>query len=264
MGTSILVRIAENKYYQLILMGVLSLLTTAGLANFSNGRFWTLWMSMLLVINMCIEDWKTGLIDLRKAFVLFIGLLLCSYHSSISFIFTYALAFFAWQLFYFLNTVVKNIGNGGQADKEKTGNVVESIMKTRTPYLPFLLSGIVLAMILITLFADRFRGYLYGRTIDDFLVAALGIYGVGTVIIILLLILMILKKICCVWLRHRQKKGYTVQAAGIGMGDIVILPIFLTFLGDIFFLVTILMSAISAAIYLSLKKYWMKSKEVNF
>lgn len=261
MATSIPARIAGNNCYRFVLGGLLSLFMTVGLVNFSDGRFWVLWISMLLFINMCIEDWKTGLIDLRKAVALFTGLMVCSYHSPVSFVFTYVLAFFAWQLFYFFNIVTKNIGNG--TGKEETGEAGGSIMKTRTPYLPFFFAGIVLAMVLVTMFADKFRGCLYGRTIDDFIVAALGLYGVGIVIIILLLMLIAFKMICHAWLKHREKKGKTVQAAGIGMGDIVILPIFLAFFGDVFFLITMLMSAVSITAYLLWRKYWIKPKEAD-
>lgn len=254
MATTILARVAENKFIRLLCMAVLALIMAICFANFTNNHYFGLcFLSMLLWTDMCYEDATTWLVDIRKILFLGVSLMVCSYRLAGGFFLTYLLGLFVWVMFYFIMGLKANYLRDNSAIEAMSANEQESLRKRmdkRVPYLPFLWTGMIGMAVIVTIFNDYFSGVLYKAQMGDILYEEFG-YPVIPLLMVLMAICVLVT--ACIYrylMKRKRAQGKLILKPGIGMGDIILLPLFMSFFGDGFFMGMMFISFLAAGGYI--------------
>ena len=239
MVTTTLARAAENKFYRLLCMAILALLMAVCFANFTDNRYFGIFfLSMLLWTDMCYEDAITGLVDIRKILLLGISWMLCSYHIVGGFFVTYLIGLFVWVSFYFIMGIKANCCQDNsdiEAMPVKEQENLRKRMDKRVPYLPFLLAGMMGMAVILTVFSDYFSGVLYKAQLGDMLYEEFGYPLIPFLMTFMAIGVLIIACIYRYLMKRKRAQGKLILKPGIGMGDIILLPLFMAFFGDFFF-----------------------------
>lgn len=264
MVTTTLAHVAENKIYRLLCMGGLALIQSICFANFTDNHYFVIFfMSMFLWTNMCYEDATTGLVDIRKILILGMSWMLCSYHIAGGFLVSYLNGLLVWIIFYFFMGIKANyLDDNGDIDEMTVNehNNLKNTMDMRVPLLPFLLAGMMIMAIVITFFSEYFSGVLYKAQMGDMLYDE---FGLPIILVLMIFVTIGVLANACSYrylMNRKRNQGKIILKPGIGMGDIILFPLIMSFFGDIFSFGMIFISFITAGVYINYKTKQVKEK----
>lgn len=204
--------------------------------------------AMFLFWDMVCEDAADELVDIRKAGILAIGLCLSSRYTVAAYICQAGLVFAALRMCWML-TLRHHRQTGEESTERNT---------IRIPFLPCLAAALAILIFLMLTRVKGDGGIEFYSTIwiityisDSMLLPDLPMvfFGIGYLAIEYFH-----------WHFYRRKND---MIAGIGMGDIYVLPLFAGFLGIPFFTVVFTTSLICGAIAGGIKKYFIRRDQVH-
>ena len=220
---------------------VLSLGLAVPMSNFMNADlrfgFFLLLVIIMLFWKMVLEDAETGTIDIRYIAILSVGLFICSRQPASVYLFTNFSYLILFRMLYIASSLwtmaIQYYQHRNVITAKRTAKKPSIELNGRVPFLPCFAGGLLLMELGITFFDDS-AAVIW--SFDDALYFCITLLDNEQKIILLAIMLLVLG-IFELGYRLAQKRRDPVIC--IGMGDVLILPAFATFLGSGCFGVTL-------------------------